>query len=101
MFCDEPVEFNNQTYGNLITNLKLNSENDVIMTDNKILILDDNLNILSELPNPSTLLSPCRLPFKHSADLFFLGCLPSSGNPAIYAYKRVNATHFENFGNQV
>ncbi|CAD8102344.1 unnamed protein product [Paramecium sonneborni] len=97
-FCDEQMEFNISFYGKLISNVKLSNSTDAILADNRVIIIDNELNVLSSVQIPKSVTHKCEWIFKPISDIFFVGCQKNEEAPYLIAYKSINDTHFSQFG---
>ncbi|CAD8044540.1 unnamed protein product [Paramecium primaurelia] len=100
-FCDDYIEYDVNYFGKFISNAKLSNNTDAILAEKRVLIIDDNLNVLSSLPIPKTQTHNCEWIFKQSSDTFFVGCQKNGESPYLIAYKNINQTHYQQFGDIV
>ncbi|CAD8200253.1 unnamed protein product [Paramecium octaurelia] len=100
-FCDEYIEFDLDYFGKFISNAKLSNTTDAILAEKRVLIVDEDLNLLSSLSIPKTQTHDCLWIFKQSSEVFFVGCQKNGEAPYLIAYKSINETHYSQFGNIV
>ncbi|CAK93237.1 unnamed protein product (macronuclear) [Paramecium tetraurelia] len=100
-FCDEYIEFDISFYGKFISNVKLSNTTDAILADYRIMIIDNELNVLSSISIPKTNNSTCSWIFTPISGYFFIGCQKGADSPYLIAYKSINETHYSQFGDIV
>lgn len=93
-FCDDYIEFDNLYFGKFISNVKLSNNTDAILAEKRVLIIDEDLNLLSSVSIPKTQTHNCNWIFKYSSDVFFVGCQKNGEAPYLVAYKSINETHY-------
>lgn len=81
-------------FGKFISNAKLSNSTDAILAEKRVLIIDDDLNVLSSLPIQKTQTHNCEWIFKQNSDTFFVGCQKNGESPYLVAYKSINQTHY-------
>ncbi|CAD8090967.1 unnamed protein product [Paramecium sonneborni] len=97
-FCDEYIEYDVNNFGKFISNVKLSNSTDAILAEKRVLIIDDNLNVLSSMSIPKTQTHNCEWIFNYNNDTFFVGCQKNGEAPYLIAYKSINKTHYAQFG---
>ncbi|CAD8140042.1 unnamed protein product [Paramecium pentaurelia] len=100
-FCDDYIEYDMNYFGKFISNAKLSNNTDAILAEKRVLIIDDELNVLSSLPIPKTQTHNCEWIFQQSSDTFFVGCQKNGESPYLIAYRSINQTHYQQFGDIV
>jgi hypothetical protein len=70
------------------------------LTTNKIIFLDEFLNVVNEISAPSNGSHQCDRVFSHKTqDIFFVVCQAEEESPYVAAFKPVdNTTSYEQFG---
>ncbi|CAD8121176.1 unnamed protein product [Paramecium sonneborni] len=99
--CDSYRQYNIDYYGKLISHLRLSNTSDIILANNRLLIIDNELSVLSSLPIPKINSSLCEWIFNQSPGLIFVGCQSNGEAPYLIAYKIINNTHLTQFGDIV
>ncbi|CAD8148746.1 unnamed protein product [Paramecium octaurelia] len=100
-FCDEYIEYDISFYGKFISNVKLSNTTDAILADYRVMIIDDELNVLSSVSIPKMNNFTCGWIFTPISGYFFIGCQKSGESPYLVAYKSINQTHYSKFGDIV
>ncbi|CAD8195993.1 unnamed protein product [Paramecium octaurelia] len=81
--------------------IKLSNTRDAILSEKRVVIIDDQLNILSSNPFPQTSNSPCQWIISNNQGYIFVGCQKGLETPYLISYKQINDTHFSQFGDIV
>lgn len=63
-FCDDYIEYDVNLYGKFISHAKLTHSTDAILAEKRVIIIDDDLNVIHSLPIPKTQTHNCEWIFK-------------------------------------